>query len=101
MKTIKIRIDGSGGMPMPEAVLKTAYVSGMDFEPDERRMQIASDGTVELVCTKSPYMVHVKMQVPLYGHLWVMADNLGEGYTGDFVDFVSEATRTYIAHAKR
>ena len=101
MKTIRLRIDGSGGMPMPEAVLKTTYVSGMDFEPDERRMQLASDGTVELVCTKSPYMVHVKMQVPLYGHLWVMADNLGEGYTGDFVDFVSEATRTYIAHAKR
>lgn len=48
-----------------------------------------------------PYMVHMTMQVPLYGHLWVMADNLGEGYTGDFVDFVSEATRTCIAHAKR
>ena len=100
-QTVKIRLDGPGGLPMSEKILKTAYASGMDFEPDERRMQIASDGTVELVCTKSPYMVHVKMQVPLYGQLWVMADNLGEGYTGDFVDFVSEATRTYIAHAKR
>lgn len=54
MKTVKTRIDGTGGMPMPEAVLKTAYVSGMDFEPDKRRMHIASDGTVELVCTRSP-----------------------------------------------
>jgi len=42
MKTVRIRIDGSGGMPMPEAVLKTAYISGMDFEPDERRMRIAA-----------------------------------------------------------
>jgi len=30
-----------------------------------------------------------------------MADNLGEGYKGDFVDFVTEAIRTYVYHAKR
>jgi len=100
-KTVKIRLDGPGGLPMLEKTLKTAYASGMDFEPDERRMRITPDGTVELQVTHSPYMVHVKMTVPLYGQLWVMADNLGEGYTGDFVDFVSEAIRTYIAHAKR
>lgn len=101
MKTVRIRLDGPGGMPMPSSVLETAYVSGMDFEPDERRLRIAPDGTVELQVTQSPYRVHVKMPVPLYGHLWVMADNLGEGYTGDFVDFVSEAVRSYVAHARR
>lgn len=101
MKTVKIRLDGVGGMPMPDKVLKSIYASGMDFEPDERRMNIQPDGTVELQVTQSPYMIHAKISVPLYGQLWVMADNLGEGYTGDFVDFVSEATRTYIAHAKR
>ncbi len=100
-QTVKIRIDGPGGLSMPEKVLKTAYASGMDFEPEERRMRIAPDGTVELQVNQSPYMVHVKMTVPLYGQLWVMADNLGEGYTGGFVDFVSEAVRTYIAHARR
>ena len=101
MKTVRIRIDGPGGMPMPEKVLKTAYASALDFEPDERRMRIASDGTVELEVNTEPYIIHVKMTIPLYGQLWVIADNLGEGYKGDFVDFVSEATRTYIAHAKR
>ena len=101
MKTVKIRLDGVGGMPMPDKVLKSIYASGMDFEPDERRMNIRPDGTVELQVTQSPYMIHAKISVPLYGQLWVMADHLGEGYTGDFVDFVSEATRTYIAHAKR
>ncbi len=100
-QTVKLRVDGQGGMSMPESVLKTAYASGMDFEPDERRMSISPDGTVELQVTHMPYMVHAKMTVPLYGQLWVMADNLGDGYTGDFVDFVSEAVRTYIAHAKR
>ncbi|MBQ8653795.1 MAG: endo-1,4-beta-xylanase [Clostridia bacterium] len=101
MQTVKIRLDGSGGLSMPEKVLKTVYASAMDFEPDERRLRITPDGTVELQVSAKPYMIHAKITVPLYGTLWVMADNLGEGYTGDFVDFVSEATRTYIAHAKR
>lgn len=101
MMTVKVRIDGAGGMPMPETVLKSTYVSALDFEPQERRMTIASDGTVQLTTEKTPYMVHVKMPVPLYGHLWVIADNMGEGYTGDFVDFVTEAIRTYVHYAKK
>lgn len=39
-QTVRIRLDGPGGLPMPEKTLKTAYASGMDFEPDERRMRI-------------------------------------------------------------
>ena len=101
MQTVKIRLDGPGGLSMPEKTLKTVYASGLDFEPDERRLRITPDGTVELQVSQTPYMIHAKIAVPLYGHLWVMADNLGQGYTGDFVDFVSEATRTYIYHAKR
>lgn len=101
MQTVKIRLDGPGGLSMPEKTLKTVYASGLDFEPDERRLRVTTDGTVELQVSSKPYMVHAKITVPLYGQLWVMADNLGQGYTGEFVDFVSEATRTYIFHAKR
>ena len=101
MFTVKVRLDGAGGMPMREMMLKSVYASGLDFEPDERRMTIDSDGTVCLAVTQTPYMIHAKINVPLYGYLWVMADNLGQGYTGDFVDFVSEAVRTYIYHARR
>lgn len=81
MKTVKIRLDGLGGMPMDEKTLKSTYATGMDFEPDERRMTIDSEGIVSLQVTKEPYMIHVKMAVPLYGYLWVMADNQGEGCT--------------------
>ncbi len=101
MKTVKVRLDGLGGMPMDEKTLKSTYASGMDFEPDERRMTIDTDGVVSLQVSQSPYMIHVKMAVPLYGYLWVMADNQGEGYTGDFVDFVTEAIRTYIHYAQK
>ncbi len=100
MQTVKIRLDGPGGLPMPEKILKTVYASGMDLEPEERRLRITPDGTVELTVAGQPYMIHAKISVPLYGQLWVMADNLGEGYRGDFVDFVSEAVRTYIFWAR-
>ncbi len=100
MKTVKVRLDGPSGLAMPEKTLKTVYASGMDFEPDERRLRIAPDGTVELQVSQQPYMIHARIQVPLYGQLWVMADNLGEGYSGEFVDFVTEAIRTYIFWAR-
>ena len=101
MLWIHVRLDGPGGVAMPKPQLESIYASGLDFEPDERRQRIMPDGTVELAVTKTPYMVHAKINLPLYGNIWVMADNLGEGYTGDFVDFVSEAIRTYTREAKQ
>lgn len=44
MQTVKVRLDGPGGMTMPEKALKAVYASGVDFEPDERRMTAAPDG---------------------------------------------------------
>lgn len=101
MKRIHVRLDGPGGEALPEAQLKTLYASAMDFEPDERRMRVLPDGAVELMVTREPYMLHAKLILPLYGHIWVMAHNMGRGYAGDFVDFVSEAVRTYIYEAEQ
>lgn len=101
MQWIHVRLDGPGGDAMPKPVLESLYASDLSFEPDERRQRILPDGTVDLLVTQSPYMLHAKLNLPLYGNIWVMADNQGQGYTGDFVDFVSEAIRTYIAEAKR
>lgn len=99
MERIHVRLDGPGGIPM-EQQLKSVYISGMDFEPEERRQRILPDGTLEIYNRKSPYMVHAKINLPLYGNIWVMAHNQGEGYTGNFVDFVTEAIRTYCYEAE-
>lgn len=99
MKKIHVRLDGIGGRAMELEQLKSVYVSDMEFEPDERRQLIMDDGVVELLITHSPYMVHAKLKLPLYGNIWVMAHNEGKGYTGDFVDFVSEAVRSYLYEA--
>lgn len=101
MKAVHIRLDDIGGAAMPKAVLESVYTSAMDFEPDERRMHLLPDGQVELQVAAEPYMVHAKLNLPLYGNIWVTADNEGEGYRGDFVDFVTEAVRTYLREANR
>ena len=100
MKQVHIRLDNVGGVAMPKPVLESVYASALDFEPDERRLTLLPDGQVELHVTTEPYMIHAKLNLPLYGNIWVTADNEGQGYTGDFVDFVTEATRTYLREAK-
>jgi GH35 family endo-1,4-beta-xylanase len=86
---------------MPLSVLESVYSGDLEFEPDERRQRILPNGMVELEVRAEPYMIHAKINLPFYGTIWVMADNEGAGYTGDFVDFVSEACRTYIREAER
>ena len=101
MKWIRVRLDGEGGRAMEAEQLKSIYATDMEFEPDERRQRILEDGVVELAVSKFPYMVHAKISLPLYGNIWVMAHNEGKGYTEDFVDFVTEAIRSYLYDAHR
>lgn len=56
MQPVEARPDGPDGLPMAEKALKTIYVSGMDFEPDERRLRITADGVVELQVSRQPSM---------------------------------------------
>ena len=100
MDWIKVRLDGAGGVALDKTQLESLYASDLSFEPDERRLRILPDGVVELAVTQKPYMLHAKLRIPMYGNIWVMAHNFGKGYDGDFVDFVTEAIRTYIYEAK-
>lgn len=101
MNLVHVRLDGVGGMAMPKPVLESVYVSDLLFEPEARRMTLLPDGTVEIAVTQKPYMVHAKINLPLYGNVYLVADNMGQGYTEDFVDFVSEAARSYLHQAQQ
>ncbi len=61
MQWIHVRLDGPGGTALPKPQLESVYASTLDFEPDERRQRILPDGTVELAVTRTPYMVHAKI----------------------------------------
>lgn len=101
LQWIHVRLDGAGGAAMGIEQLQSIYATDMEFEPDERRQRILEDGVVELMVTRIPYMVHARLSLPLYGSIWVMAHNEGKGYTGGFVDFVTEAIRSYLYEAHR
>ncbi len=96
MNWIKVRLDRPGGVFLPKQTLESVYLSTMDFEPQKQRLRVLHDGVVEIVAEGVPYMVYAKVTLSGYGTIWVVADNLDEGYTGDFVDFISEAAKSYI-----
>lgn len=100
-KVVNVRMIGMDGNAMPKYLLDTLYSSDLHFEPDVRKSRVLPDGTVELHVGKHPYMLHARVNLPLYGNIWVMAHNRGEGYTKDRIDFVSEAVDTYIWEAER
>lgn len=98
---LTVRLTGIDGNPLPAFLLETLYASGMEFEPDVRQSRIMPDGSVELKVETQPYMLHARVELPLYGNIWVMAHNRGEGYRGDApIDFISEAIESYIWEAE-
>ncbi|WP_252891203.1 hypothetical protein [Thermoclostridium stercorarium] len=44
MLTVKVKITGTNGEPVPEYLLNTLYASDLHFEPDIRRSRIMPDG---------------------------------------------------------
>jgi len=101
-KLIYVSIKDTNGSVMPEYCLETLYASDLNFEPYIRNSRIMPDGTVELHVKDKPYMLHARLNIPLYGNIWVMAHNCGEGYKDEKnIDFVEEALNTYIWEAER
>lgn len=101
MKWTRVRLEGTNGLALSEKQLLSVYASDLEFEPEERRLRLLPDGTVELQVNQDPFMLHAKLDLPFYGNIWVTADNRGEGYRSDFVDFVSEAIRSYLHEARK
>ncbi len=105
-KPVKVKMTDTDGQSMPEYILNTLYASDMYFEPDIRKSTVMSDGTVELQVESPIFMLHGRVNLPLYGNIWVMAHNHGEGYKGSYFangknfDFVAEAIETYLWEAE-
>lgn len=100
-RMIYIKMLDINGEPMPTYLLGTLYASDLHFEPYVRKSRIMPDGTVELGVENQPYMLHARVNLPLYGNIWVMAHNCGEGYNGESIDFITEALKTYLWEAER
>ena len=62
------------------ADLAEAMVLDMESMPAFQQCAVASDGHVTLPVPDSPFGLSLPLSVPGFGHVWVYADNNGEGY---------------------
>ncbi|MHC5034173.1 MAG: endo-1,4-beta-xylanase [Planctomycetota bacterium] len=101
-RQLKVRLLGADGEPMPESALKSLYASDLHFEPERRRSEIGSDGTVEIEAPDGPTALHAKVDVPGFGLHWVTADNEGQGFgpSDTEIDFVAAAAASRLADVK-
>lgn len=91
--TLRVKMLGADGKPMPEWRLKTLYAADLHFEPIRRRSRVLDDGSIEIEIPKGPTALHAKIEVPDFGDVWVIADYSGKGYEqrSESIDFVREA----------
>ncbi len=101
--TLKVKLLGEDGKPMPEWRLQTLYSADLHFEPLRKRSTILDNGTVEIEIPKGPTALHARIDVPGFGDAWVIADNKGEGYREieAVFDFVREAAESRLADVER
>jgi len=101
--TVKVRLLGEDGKPMPEGRLRSLYSADLHFEPIRRRSKILDDGSVEIEIPKGPTALHAKIEIPGFGDAWVIAENKGEGYrqTSTVVDFVREAAESRLRDVEK
>jgi endo-1,4-beta-xylanase len=102
-RTLRVRLIGMNGEPMPEETLRSLYASDLHFEPLRRREEIAADGTVEIEVSAGPSALYAWTAVPDFGELWVGTDNCGEGHRAGSgpLDFVREAATSRLAEVRR
>lgn len=101
--TLKVKLLGPDGKPMPEWRLQTLYSADLHFEPIRKQSNVLDDGTVEIEIPNGPTALHARIDVPGFGDAWVIADNKGEGYRESeaVFDFVREAAESRLADAER
>ena len=97
--TLNVKIQGGDGRPLPYDRLKTLYVSDLHFEPVRRAIEVKSDGTADIKIPGGKTALHVFMEIPGFGDMWVTADNCGMGYGSSdrkTLEFTKEAARSRL-----
>ncbi|MDR2932263.1 MAG: endo-1,4-beta-xylanase, partial [Oscillospiraceae bacterium] len=98
---INVKILEANGACASREELLTLYASDLKHEPFKRQSVVMPDGTVALEAPPEPCILHAKLRLPGYGHMWVSADNGGDGYKdGDDLNFIREAARSRVAEVE-
>lgn len=102
-RSLKVKLIGVDGEPMPVESLKSLYAADLHFEPVRRRSEVGRDGAVEIEVPDGATALYAWIAVPDFGELWVGADNCGEGYGANALplDFIREAAASRLAEVRR
>ena len=99
---IQVKILGADGTPVSRDEIATLYASDMLYNPYHRRNEVKPDGTIEVNVKEWPVILHAKLHIPGYGHMWFIADNYGEGYReGAVIEFIREAAASRIHETEK
>ena len=94
---LKVKILGADGNSVSRDELATLYASDTLYNPFHRKNTVYPDGLIELNSPLWPIILHAKLHIPGYGHMWVVADNCGQGYKKDSeIDFIREAAESRV-----
>ena len=100
MINVKI-LNGAGGS-MARDELHTLYASDMVHVPFRRKNIVQRSGEIQVYAPAERVILHAKLIIPGFGHMWVQADNCGEGYKdGSDIEFVREAAVSRICDTER
>jgi len=100
--TFDLIVLAADGSPMPSGDLSEAMVLDMESMPAFEQRAEVTDGRVRLPAPDGPFGISIPLPVPGFGHVWIYADNNGEGYrpsdiAGKPLNFCLEAARSRAA----
>ena len=99
---IKVKILDASGESCKRDELHTLYASDMDFVPYRRKNEVLRNGEINVNAPGERVILHAKLIIPGYGHMWVQADNRGEGYKdGADIEFTREAAIDRVCAVER
>jgi GH35 family endo-1,4-beta-xylanase len=95
--TITVRITNPRGVSAGRDELATLIAADLNWEPYPRQNEVSREGVITLTVPEGPVLLQAKLVLPGYGHIWITADNCGQGYRdGADVEFVREALMSRI-----
>lgn len=94
---LKVKLLDAYGKCVKRDELATLFATDMKYLPYHRRNEVKPDGEVYVNAPAWPVILNAKLVIPGYGHIWVVADNCGQGYKdGAELDFVREAALSRV-----
>jgi len=103
MTELTFKVANGKGFPLPNAFMKTLYLSSLNGEPFKTKLLNIGEGCITLVPPSETFQAVMVIPVQGFGSVYVYADNKGTGFAGSEkeIDLCFEAAKTRLAKVHR